>query len=234
MNILNMYTKWGLFMIILSLVSCTSKTQYLRKNGSLGLSADETIHQLRNGTLIIVIPTFSKKLAHLEEFKGRDGLNDKDKAQIQDHIDQVELDRDKTFNGIIDGIEQHYTFSDYLFVLEQDMQLEKLNTGKITTINKAMEKVEMDFPSFYMYCYSYAEDIERYGGISYFKYNNFDYPAYPFPKGGYVKDVTVWNNILAIFGLGERELYSTHVNFAKGLEDTLSGFYKKVNKKLGS
>jgi len=159
-------------------------------------------------------------------------LSSSDKGQIEEHIEKLEIEKDDTFRGIVEGIEEHYSFSDYLFVLDIDMKLEKLKTGKITTINNIKEKKEIEFPSFYMYCYSYSGYEIDYNDRSYFKHRTFEKPAEPFPSGVYVKETNGINNFLQLLGFNKYDPYQTNLSSAKQIQKTLSKFHRKVQATL--
>lgn len=108
------------YIFVLLLIGSTNDifAQIQTANISLQTEAEEAIHELKAGVLIVRLPSYRKKIAAMQELMQDKTVSKSNKENLKKQITLVQQDAHLRNLSIVEGFQSVYDFSEVLFIYD--------------------------------------------------------------------------------------------------------------------
>ena len=108
-------------------------------SASYKIMAYEAIKALKNGDILVALPSEKRKLTEIENSLQFDKLSDKERSRLIDLKEKTIEDRDEFNRGLITAMQSHFDFCNYLFTYDFHIKEILEGTDKGIFINTELE-----------------------------------------------------------------------------------------------
>jgi len=224
-----------LFVIAIFLCSITNKAdaqlyeifEYIDR----AATARQQISELKEGTLVVRLPSKRNNIKALEKSLASGNLNPSQRSRLERRLKNTIIERDKTSTGIIKGLAQHYNFSKYRVVYDHDISQLFDNVEKGYFLDQKMKidpsiSIDLSKP-FYVLGNGFTSRTTNIGSEGYIFFDQENKQLYgPFPYF-YGPKYPAGSSLIAFFGGGDT-LVPNYSSMVKKIDKSLNRFYARA------
>ena len=161
-----------------------------KENEKIDYSKDyarKHIQQLKEGTIIVRLRSYRKKLSRLEELIESGELGSIQQDRLKTVYDNTIADKEKSNRAMIYAFKNFYNFSDYRFLYDSSFnQIDSIDYSSIVFLNEHIEEdpsIKLEKYPVYIFGHGRAEPSTSTGIESWVLYDNFGDPIkHPVPR----------------------------------------------------